>query len=203
MNIGIVIIIVLLVTYISRWVGNNIVLGGVRFDHLYYCGPHVRCFYLLLGILICKLYCMVRERNDYIKIEQFISKIGVMIWGVAIAYILGRSSIHTLLGNFVVIKLLDLIWAVVVLFTLSIGKDPVSKLFSGKTISQMGRNTMYIYLLHYPVRMYVDLLFEKAGIYFGEVTGIIECIVIIVLSILFSYIVRRFYIGIKSMRRTA
>jgi peptidoglycan/LPS O-acetylase OafA/YrhL len=49
---------------------------------------------------------------------------------------------------------------------------------------------MYIYLLHYPVRMILITILDACNFNIGDCTGIIEAIMCIVISVILSVIVK-------------
>ena len=83
-----------------------------------------------------------------------------------------------------IIRVCDVTVCMLVLGVFALGKGRVSSFLPrGAGASEY---ITYIFLFHYPLRFYVDKLFTSFGIYFGDLTGIAEILVIFGLTLLLS-----------------
>lgn len=108
---------------------------------------------------------------------------------IAVLWFFIRGSLSML--PFVLRRAVDLILVSFLLLSVSLDQGRISSVLSGNRLQRLGKDSMYFYLLHFPVRNYVDFLFTEKGIYFGGITGMIEAAVITAASLLVSLLVKK------------
>lgn len=181
---GGVILLILLITVITERLDGTVVMPGLVLDDLSYGSPYVRCWYLLLGMTVAELYFELTadEKVWY----RHMAAAAVLI---AVLWFFIRGSLSML--PFVLRRAVDLILVSFLLLSVSLDQGRISSVLSGNRLQRLGKDSMYFYLLHFPVRNYVDFLFTEKGIYFGGITGIIEAAVITAASLLVSLLVKK------------
>ena len=153
------------------------------FDDISYSSPFVRVFYVLLGMCIYQLYIQQTHSSDN-KDEKNIDTLrefSVVI--LSIIWFLARNTMELILDRFF-IYILDLTIVSYLVFCLANESGKISKAIRKSKIAKLGKDMMYIYLYHYPIRIYTDLVFENNRYVFGEITGVTEVVFIFVLTII-------------------
>lgn len=174
-NIGIILLLNMLNISLTKYT--------TIFDDFFYGSPYVRIFYVSLGMLLGNTYVLTKDsvlKLNFLDITSF---------SVFIAYYLIRNSLN--INEFLKLTL-DLIICSQIILILAYNIGLSSKLLSNNLFIIVGKNSMYPFLLHYPIRKYIKTLFEIKQINLGYWTGIYEAIIIIVLTIIISIIWYKF-----------
>ena len=152
------------------------------FDDLRYGSPYIRVFYVFLGIIIC-------QSLKYFDIKKFTNS----VWeGFVSILAIGWFSFRNSCGfNIGINKLIDIFICSVLLIIFSAEEGVISKFIGNRWILGINKWCMYIYLIHYPVRMYIDMLFKTMSLGNMWYIGILEVLLIIFVTMLISYVVHR------------
>lgn len=155
--------------------------GLFMINDLVYGSPFARLFIVLLGMIIAKnLSDMKRRVEDKIygdesfyaqnHVLRYLSEILIIV--LILAWYFNRNR---MIEYFPFCRLLDL-FVCELFIILMIQRGIVSKILSFNTIVIIGRNSWKVFLWHYPVICYVDLLFHfiNANYWFGNNAGLIE-----------------------------
>ena len=147
-------------------------------DDISYSFPLARISYVLLGMCIYQLYRW--SSRDQKKLYYTAQEIFIV--ALTIIWFLFRNSVEGNLCRFIM-YLLDLVIAgnLVISFAKECGK--LSGAVSNFVIAKYGKDMMYVYLYHYPIRIYCDLLFQGHRYILGEFTGLCEVAVIFMITI--------------------
>ena len=119
----------------------------LQIDQLVYIGPYRRVFYVLTGMSI-GLICY-RYRDVMIKVFKKSNLWEVSCFVVAALWFLFRKD-FPMLGIFRCAVDLLLCCAILVVFSMNLGY--LSSLLSRKTMQKLGKMSMYIFLIHYPIK---------------------------------------------------
>lgn len=125
-------------------------------DILVYGSPYRRVFYVLIGMNLATIFYRIKSsaecvsRKTYTYLESFISIITVI-------YFLSRNSLH--FGN--LIYLIDLLLCASFIIIFAFDKGFISSILNKKTFQDLGNKAMYIFLIHYPIRIYCGWFVEK------------------------------------------
>lgn len=169
------VILVIVLSYgCSKIEALNLMNGKI--DDLWYGHAVIRCWYLVIGAFIGKLY-----KKNKIEFGNISESIIILI---SIIYFLLRNSLLIVYNkNF--LRLIDIILCSALLFVISKGKGKITEKLSKEYMVKLGHLSMYLYLFHYPIRMTIGELFKQYGIIrkVGESGYILECIVIIAITI--------------------
>lgn len=155
---------------------------AVPIDQLVYISPYRRVFYVLVGMGLGMLYY---HHKDPIKLfakrTTFWEVTSIL---VAVFYFIFRSCLLEPLGAFV--------WGVdlfVCVFIMAVfvqnGGGQISCLLSRKPIQRLGKLSMYIFLIHYPIKTIGSGIYE---LIIGEWT-IASAVIFIVFEFAFTYFI--------------
>ena len=177
-SVIVVVITILVASEIAIYLENSNVSGIV--NDLWYGHPFIRCWYLFLGMLAGYLYCN--------KSKEINGNICTAVILVAIIYYFVRGMLQI---NYCFIRLIDVSLCFSVLFFISISDNWIAKALSKDRIVRLGNDSMYFYLLHYPLRIVTDVLFERYCILkIGEIGYILEIVIILGTMVLLTIILK-------------
>lgn len=167
------------------------------FDDLHYGSPYIRVFYVIVGMLLAKEYIFRQAKN--MPINLFWSDFGeVFVTILSILWFFLRNTM-VMFFNSIVITVIDVCICSSLLYIFAKQQGIISKIIIKSSILKISSYVMYIYLLHYPIRNYVDLFFKDHSDMFGITTGILEAIIILIITIVVSFII--YTILSKAMKR--
>ena len=192
--LGVIIGIVYVLTYIFNSVNGTYFIRGRRIDDLVYGSPFIRCWYMIIGMVVAKLSIILSRR---LALSRKISTIiEIICVSVALLWTIFRNSFDFVAGK----RPIDLIICASLLLIISLGYGVISDFLTRPKLAMLGKNTMYIFLLHYPIRHYVDYILFR-NIHLGEITGIVMVGTIIILSVLASYVIYKIFHKIEMYGR--
>ncbi len=159
-------------------------LGG-HIDDLSYGSPYFRVFFLILGALIAKLYLMdENKKSRFFAISEPFVIIMALIW-----FVMG-NTISEHIPVFAS-RLIDIVLCSLIVYVFAAGQGFISGILKAPAFVRLGDLSMFIFLFHYPVRMAVDIYFSHYPFVFGDMTGIIEIGIILVLTFLMILIYKQ------------
>lgn len=180
-----------LFSILFNWIENR-----TFFNELCYASPYRRVFYVISGMFIAKIY-NTYESDNSLHFHKFIDsgKFEYVFICLSILWFFLRYSFCNFWGNTVYI--FDMIIVFGDLFALAVSRGKISKFFSGKHIVFLGNISMYIFLSHYNIRMYIDLIVRT--LHLESITvGIIEAVMILILTIAISLLIHHFRTSSKA-----
>lgn len=136
--------------------------AGARFDNLAYGSPYARVFYFFAGILCARLYghlAPVLRRGRFWTPLEWLCAAAVAVWFLA------RNT--AALPAYAVYSL-DLLLVAALLVVLAFERGGLSAALGSPRMVLLGNASMYIYLLHYPLRLYGDWLVRALAGQAGE-----------------------------------
>lgn len=191
---GSVVLLILLITLITERLDGTVVLPGFVLDDLSYGSPYVRCWYLLLGMAVAELYFeLTADGKGWYRHMALAAVLSAVFWFFI------RGSLSML--PFVLRRAVDLILVSFLLLSVSLDQGRISNVLSCNRLQRLGKDSMYFYLLHFPIRNYVDFFFTEKGIYFGSITGMIEAVIITAASLLVSLLVKECFDQLNIYKR--
>ena len=150
------------------------------FDDLTYGSPYIRVFYVIFGMLIAILFKKLPDIKTGNMTELF-------VFSGYILYFLFRKTILFTLPYISIIYIIDLLFAGLVVLMLAYNKGFVSKILSKPSLVYLGNVSMYIFLIHYPIRMYSATLLKP---YLNDwYTISLLVFVILVVTLLISHLI--------------
>lgn len=151
------------------------------FDDLCYGSPYRRIFYVLIGMIIAMYIKFIDSKKTFIdsKFMTYIVAVSAIMW------VLFRNSVYYICP--MICYVIDIILCGLIILLLAVSKGKIISFFEKPIMVKLGDMSMYIFLIHYPIRMYVGLLWDKMQLHswLGMIT---EVIVIMILSMILSYI---------------
>lgn len=167
-----------LITYVIVTVMFIKIENNTFFDDLCYGSPYRRIFYVVFGMLIA-MYTNL-ENNTKIK-NKFVPYVMVLL---SILWILIRNRTYTYVP--VVCYIIDIIICAIIIIVLVNSKGRIVSFFEKPVMVKLGDMSMYLFLIHYPIRMYVGLIWNKLQIH-SWIGLITEISIIIAFSMIGSY----------------
>lgn len=166
------------------------------FDNLVYGSPYTRIWLVILGMFMAFIYKEILIKNKINYKRGSIFECGITF--ITFVWFLFRNSLTL---NISFMRTLDIGVVVFGMFIFSFESGCVSDLLKADFIQKLGKISMYLFLMHYPIRLYVDELFAR--IIFGRTIAgaIIETIVICLLSILISIAFCKVELMYKNVKR--
>lgn len=159
-------------------------------DDLVYGSVYVRGFYLFLGMLLANIVLQTKTLKHASCVELLTFLMSVF-W-----FFFRNSLLFSLNNNFLMLLPIDLI-VVMSCFSFAYGQGFLSKKLKDNKflVKWGGAYGMYIYLLHYPVRMTVDGVFLKLNLGTNMNIMLVEiCLILlstVVLSVLLKFSMKR------------
>lgn len=134
----------------------HVFLSGVDakvsfFDDLAYGSPYMRVWFVIYGMMLARVIYTWREKRD---IPLWVRSSELPVAALCIAWFVGRNSFSQIFPSLFLTRLVDIVLCAALLFVLSFEKGTVSRLLEKPKMMALGHLAMYIYLIHYPLRMY-------------------------------------------------
>lgn len=167
--------------------------GITNFDDLSYGFPVLRLFYVVLGMWIAKLYISSLKKGVKKK-ENSLSEITICL--LSIIWIAARNNFQG--GNILKFSI-DLMVSGGIIACFSRENGIISNILTKSKILQLSKYTMYVYMLHYPIRIYVDLLFENNRYLLGGFSGILESVIVLIITAAFSVVIYKRVISLTKL----
>lgn len=150
------------------------------FDDFNYSSQWKRLFYVTLGMLVVMLHLHTR---DMVQV-----RFGNMLCGIAlvlsIVWFLARNTVSK--ESFVWVYGIDVMLCAVLLYSFVVTDNFVTRFFSLRGIVWLGGQlSMYLYMSHYLIRMYLDEIFRLHDLRSLPMM-LIETVLILILSFLVS-----------------
>lgn len=154
------------------------------FDDLCYGSPFRRVFCVMAGMFLAQLYNF-RKHNETPNASVFIDS-GIFEYiFIILSIIWFFTRTFSSLADTPFAYAVDMSLASGDLYALSLEKGVISRLLKTEPMVYLGTISMYIFMIHYLIRMYIDFGVRLLGIN-CLVIGIFEAILILVLSIFIS-----------------
>lgn len=121
------------------------------FDDLVYGSPYRRIIYVVFGMVLALL---ISKYKDDFKIKN------INLWEIAVSIVLilwflFRNTVFSAIPYISLIYVIDIIVAGLAVFFLAYNGGVISKFLSNPNMVYLGELAMYIFLIHYPIRMYL------------------------------------------------
>lgn len=162
------------------------------FDDISYSFPLIRVFYVLVGMSIYQLYVQRAASNSVNENRKRLGDLQELSAVIlSVIWFLTRNTIELSLSNFFV-YILDLATVSYLIYCFANECGMMSRVIKQSKVANLGKDMMYVYLYHYPIRIYTDLAFKKNRFILGEFTGIAEVILIFFLTLIVYKLYKRF-----------
>lgn len=125
------------------------------FDDFNYSSPWKRVFYVTLGMFVAMLYLHTRDALQL----RYGNMLCWLALALSVVWFLTRNTVSAGLSLWV--YGIDVALCAMVIYSCAIADNSVTRFFSGKGIVWLGgRLSMYLYMSHYLIRMYLDEVFR-------------------------------------------
>lgn len=132
------------------------------FDDLTYGSPYIRIFDFVSGILIADIYMMLRKSK--LK-KKGIRNLEYIVIFIAVIWFIFKNSIapvyDTTLYSFFPKRAIAFLLASAIVFVFAFEQGPISKKINKGIFLLLGKVTMYIYLMHYPIVMLCNVVINE------------------------------------------
>ncbi len=149
------------------------------FNDLCYGSPYRRVFYVIPGMILAQIFIGFNDTDNTIRKHN--GAFEYLSLAISSCWYLLRFSIQAHIGVFV--YALDMIIVMCFLYSLSLEEGIISNFLQSPRMVFLGNISLYIFIFHYVIRMFVVFFFKKLKID-SLLIGILE--VIIILFITFS-----------------
>ena len=164
---------------------------NIIFDSLSYSSPLSRVLVVFLGMILGKIYLATQGIKKY---KTILSILEILLYiGIIIYWLLIKVKGFYFIYDLVLLSLLLIVFAY--------GKGIVSEILKCKVFSIPGKNVMYLFLLHYPVIRFLYMINIKPYTW-GNKTGIIEIVLVFLITGLVSFITYKLLEYRKSAKTT-
>jgi len=184
-NIITIILLTILLAKFEKYLNHLNIKGIPTLDNLVYVSPFRRVFYVITGMNIALITDLLTKKNFIIKTKIY-SLLELLISLLVIIYFVLRNSLPD--GNYK--YAIDLILCSCFIFFFSFDKGIISKYLNKPFFQYYGKIAMYIFLIHYPIRIYFGKIIENTFGY-NYFTSILFCIFIITTTFLLSDIIKK------------
>lgn len=123
-------------------------------DILSYASPYWRVFYVLIGMNLALIYVKLKE-NKF----KYFSIFEIIISVIVVSFFFTRNSIFITMNSYLK-NIIDCFLCALFVFIFSFDKGCVSKILKKEKMQLLGNISMYIFLIHYPIRVYLDSILE-------------------------------------------
>lgn len=159
------------------------------FDDLTYGSPFRRVFYVIPGMLIAQIYSFKTVPNKLILNRKNGNSLEYTLLFISILWYLLRFIFSLKIGYFIYI--IDMAIVSCDLYALALRKGKISKLLEKDVMVYLGNISMYIFLTHYLIRLYVDFIMRYLNIYSIR-NAIIEIIIICTSTMIISMSINKY-----------
>lgn len=136
-------------------------LPGPDIDNMVYVSPFRRVFYVLLGMNLAMIFHGIKSSGAVIS-GKILNIAEATVSLLALAFFFARNSFP----RGVYLYAIDMVICAILVLTFAFDGGRISAWLSKPAMQRLGRVSMYIFLVHYPIRLYfsrlVSDLFENS-----------------------------------------
>lgn len=148
-------------SYLLAIVFTSIAKKILFFDNLCYGSPYRRIFYVILGMLLAQIYTFHQKNVSHTTTLLFTSGIFEYISiGFSMIWFFWWHQFSETYWVYIV----NMIIVACDLYAIALHQGKMSKWLASKPMVYLGNISMYIYITHYLIRAYVDLIVKMIGI---------------------------------------
>lgn len=182
--INIVFIAIVAVTLVVFWLLST-VQKLTFFDDLNYGSPYFRIWFVILGMLIERIYrCMVSDSRKF-NFAEYSVVLGAIVWFFNRNYL--KEYVY-------ICRLIDILICAMLLLVIALGNGKIAQFLSRKRSILLGNMSMYVFIVHFPVILYIDSIFSKSKmrLFLKNTTGIVEtAFILTITAVIVLFIAKR------------
>lgn len=155
------------------------------FDDFAYGSPYMRVWFVVYGmVLACIIFAW--RMNDTVPEWMSAAEIGVAL--SCIAWFFLRNTFVEMETSRALLRFVDVLLCGGLLFILSFERGRVSRLLERPGVLRLGHLAMYVYLIHYPLRLYWEPIVLKRvmGNQMSDALGLISVVIIVALTMVLA-----------------
>ena len=154
----------------------------LNLDYLVYASPYRRVFYVLVGMSLAMIFDRLRKEGKNLS-ESSSNFLEIFASFIVILYFFAGNSLPIFYSCECLIMVI--LWAGFLLI-FAFDKGCISRFLNQEKMQDLGNMSMYIFLIHYPIRIYFAKIVER---FWGWTTfsSIAFVIFILALTFLISY----------------
>lgn len=153
-------------------------------DYLVLYSPFRRIFYVITGMNLSIIYKKILDHN-LIPTGRKSNLMETAICAAAIIYYFIRNSLPLIYRYQCII---DVILCSIFVLIFAFESGIISGFLQKDSMQILGKMTMYIYIIHYPIRMYIGKRLYEHFVSINYVSATIEILIIAIPSFLLSYL---------------
>lgn len=176
------VVICIICSYLLAILFTNIEDKTWFFDDLCYSSPYRRVFYVIPGMLLAQVYTFHQQDESYCMPVLFSSgAFEYLSIGFSMVWFFWWHQFSETYWVYIV----NMIVVACDLYAIAIRRGKISHLFETKPMIYLGNISIYIFITHYLIRMYVDFIVRMTGI--GSLpVAICEVVIILLLTFVAS-----------------
>ena len=154
------------------------------FDDLNYGSPYFRVLFVLMGMVLERVYEQRKDNTSKYNNYEYVIVPGAVVWFFC------RNQVKEYLY---ICRLIDILLCALLLLVVALGNGKIVQFLSRKRSIMLGNVSMYIFIIHFPIILYLDYLFDKSNIrvLLNDAAGIVEAVLIVVSTgVIVSFLAR-------------
>lgn len=152
---------------------------------LTYVSPYIRVFYVLTGMNLALIFAKIKNKNITFT-EKKANLYEILVFSLFIMYFVLRNSISGFSYSVNFKYVLDIMLCSIFIFVFAFDAGCISKVFKRDILQTLGNMAMYVFLIHYPIRIYLDIIVRKY-VEMNIYVAFAEICVILALTFFISY----------------
>lgn len=150
--------------------------------------PYLNFYIFFLGMALGKLY--INYSGVFVNYVKWIPY-------VAVIYYFSRISLLNMTNAYFILRVVDIIVALGVIYVLATGNEKITKIFSNMVLVNISKYTLHIYLLHYPVIAYLEYFVKVKG----DIFGVFSWLLYLIFCIVATMCVVQFYLIFEKYKK--
>lgn len=162
----------------------SIIQKNTFFDDLNYGSPYFRFLFVMMGMLLERIYRRIDSDDGKLDYYEYFATFWAIVW---------FFSRNQLKEHIYMCRMIDILICAMLMLFIALGNGKVVQFLNRRYCIMLGNISMYIFILHFPIVLYMDFIFERCRMrtFFKDMTGIVEAIFILVSTALSVWFVAR------------
>lgn len=155
------------------------------FDDFAYGSPYMRVWFVVYGMVLARIIFAWRTNGT---VPEWMSSAEIGVALSCIAWFFLRNTFVEMEASRALLRFVDVLLCGGLLFILSFERGHVSRLLERPGFLRLGHLAMYVYLIHYPLRLYWEPIVLKRvmGNQMSNALGAISVVVIVALTMVLA-----------------
>ena len=155
------------------------------FDDFAYGSPYMRVWFVVYGMVLARIIFAWRMNGT---VPEWMSSAEIGVALSCIAWFFLRNTFVDMEASRALLRFVDVLLCGGLLFILSFERGRVSRLLERPGFLRLGHLAMYVYLIHYPLRLYWEPIVLKRvmGNQMSDALGAISVIIIVAVTMVLA-----------------